>query len=115
MFATRLLLQIQAGVWSHSLLSGALRYCSVAPQVQSEQIQPATQSLWTPSSRRVGAIAIKLGMSHVWLTDGRHVPVTLLQVRIITVCLVSCNNIFKGCYFYDGQFIFSRMIVLLHR
>ena len=92
MFVTRSLLQIEGGVWSRGLLSGALRYCSVAAPAQSEPTQPATQSLWTPSSRRVGAIAIKLGMSHVWLTDGRHVPVTLLQVRIIFVL----GNYFQG-------------------
>ena len=39
------------------------------------------QAEWTPSSRRVGAIALKLGMSHLWLRDGGRVAVTLLQAR----------------------------------
>jgi len=77
MFASRSLLHIEAGVWSRGSLLGAFRYCSVAPQAALLQ----TQSEWTPSSRRVGAIAIKLGMSQLWLTNGRHMPVTLLQVR----------------------------------
>lgn len=37
---------------------------------------------WTSGSKRVGAIGIKLGMSALWLKDGRRVPVTLVQVRI---------------------------------
>ena len=36
---------------------------------------------WTPKSRRTGVIAIKLGMSQIWDTLGRRIPVTLLQVN----------------------------------
>lgn len=35
---------------------------------------------WTSGSKRVGAIGVKLGMSALWLKDGRRVPVTLVQV-----------------------------------
>ncbi|XP_044175907.1 LOW QUALITY PROTEIN: 50S ribosomal protein L3-like [Acropora millepora] len=36
---------------------------------------------WTTGSRRVGTIGVKLGMSALWLKDGRRVPVTLLQIK----------------------------------
>lgn len=35
---------------------------------------------WTTGSQRVGTIGVKLGMSALWLKDGRRMPVTLLQV-----------------------------------
>ena len=37
--------------------------------------------VWTSKSRRTGVIAIKLGMSQIWDTLGRRIPVTLLQVN----------------------------------
>ena len=35
---------------------------------------------WTTGSKRVGTIGIKLGMSALWLNDGRREAVTLIQV-----------------------------------
>jgi large subunit ribosomal protein L3 len=35
---------------------------------------------WTKSSRRAGAVALKLGMTHLWDTKGNRIPVTLLQI-----------------------------------
>lgn len=35
---------------------------------------------WTTGSKRVGTVGVKLGMSALWLKDGRRVPVTLIQV-----------------------------------
>ncbi len=43
---------------------------------------PLKAGEWSRSSRRCGAIAIKLGMSQVWTNDGTSVAVTLLQVRV---------------------------------
>ncbi len=43
---------------------------------------PLKPGEWSRSSRRCGAIAIKLGMSQVWTNDGTSVAVTLLQVRV---------------------------------
>jgi len=36
---------------------------------------------WTTGSKRAGTISVKLGMSALWLKDGRRVPVTLLQIK----------------------------------
>ena len=68
-------------VWSCSSLLRSQNYCAVATDVASQHvISDLSQAKWTPSSRRVGAIALKLGMSHLWLKDGGRVAVTLLQV-----------------------------------
>jgi len=58
----------------------AIKYCTVAA-ASPHVISNLSQAQWTPSSRRVGAIALKLGMSHLWLKDGGRVAVTLLQVE----------------------------------
>lgn len=52
---------------------------------------------WTPGSRRTGLIGIKLGMTQMWNSMGRIVPITLIKVRdrvsrtgvIVTVCVVT--------------------------
>ena len=65
--------------WScSSLFRSCLGYCTVAA-ASPHVISDVSQTQWTPSSRRVGAIALKLGMSHLWLKDGGRVAVTLLQ------------------------------------
>lgn len=72
-------------VWSCSSLlrsCSTKKYCTVATAAASPHvISDLSQAQWTPSSRRVGAIALKLGMSHLWLKDGVRVAVTLLQAR----------------------------------
>ena len=35
---------------------------------------------WTPESKRVGLVGVKLGMSCLWLKDGTRKPVTLVEV-----------------------------------
>lgn len=40
---------------------------------------------WTTGSKRVGTIGVKLGMSALWLKDGRRIPVTLLQVTATVI------------------------------
>ena len=42
---------------------------------------------WKSNSKRVGAIGVKLGMTALWLKDGRRVPVTLIQVQSKFTCL----------------------------
>ena len=51
------------------------------------QIKPGKYP-WTSGSKRVGAIGVKLGMSALWLKDGRRMAVTLIQVREIVRNLV---------------------------
>ncbi|KAK3727543.1 hypothetical protein QZH41_018646 [Actinostola sp. cb2023] len=80
---------------NHSLLTGkkqelkSLTREDVEKQVKrqgrlkrykSVRIDPS-QVAWTSGSKRVGAIGIKLGMSALWLKDGRRVPVTLVQIK----------------------------------
>ncbi|EDO33905.1 predicted protein, partial [Nematostella vectensis] len=36
---------------------------------------------WQKSSKRTGAVGVKLGMSALWLKDGRRLPVTLIQIK----------------------------------
>lgn len=36
---------------------------------------------WEPGSRRVGIVAIKLGMMPLWAKNGEKIPVTMLQVQ----------------------------------
>lgn len=46
--------------------------------VPTEPIAP-----WNPHTRRVGLIARKIGNYPVWLTNGKKVQTTLLQVSVI--------------------------------
>lgn len=78
MLGNRFALQL----WTYSLLrscqvKGYRTLTAASPHV----ITDLSQAEWTPSSRRVGAIALKLGMSHLWLKDGNRMAVTLLQAR----------------------------------
>ena len=61
-------------------LSLGKTYCT-AVAASPHVISDVNQVQWTSASRRVGAIALKLGMSHLWLKDGSRVAVTLLQAR----------------------------------
>ena len=38
------------------------------------------EAQWTPESKRVGLVGIKLGMTCLWLKDGTRKPVTLVEV-----------------------------------
>ena len=38
---------------------------------------------WTPDSKRVGLVGVKLGMSALWMKNGTRKPVTLIEVVII--------------------------------
>ena len=44
-------------------------------------VQNVEKREWTPGSKRVGAIGVKLGMSCLWLKNGSRIGVTLVQVR----------------------------------
>ena len=52
---------------------------SISP-LKNPPIEPQT---WTPHSRRTGLIARKIGIYPMWLTNGKKVASTLLQVNTI--------------------------------
>lgn len=39
------------------------------------------EAKWTPESKRVGLVGVKLGMSALWLKNGTRKPVTLIEVK----------------------------------
>ncbi|CAK6949560.1 S ribosomal protein L3%2C mitochondrial [Scomber scombrus] len=43
--------------------------------------EPWPRNEWTEGSRRVGLVAVKLGMAPVWTKTGERFPVTMLQVQ----------------------------------
>ncbi|XP_034017118.1 39S ribosomal protein L3, mitochondrial [Thalassophryne amazonica] len=43
--------------------------------------EPWPRHEWTEGSRRVGLIAVKLGMAPIWTKTGENFPVTILQVQ----------------------------------
>lgn len=45
---------------------------------------PATPPTWSPLSQRCGLIGIKKGMTSIWDSNGKHVPVTIVQVSRTT-------------------------------
>ncbi len=80
---------------------------------------PLKAGEWSRTSRRCGAVAIKLGMSQVWTKEGTSVAVTLLQVRVcvwgvlhyplccvwgslITPCAVCGGSLITPCAVYGG-------------
>ena len=41
-----------------------------------------SDSTWTPGDLRVGAIGIKLGMTHTWDSWGKRIPLTAIQLKV---------------------------------
>ena len=70
------------------------------------QIKPGKYP-WTSGSKRVGAIGVKLGMSALWLKDGRRMAVTLIQVREIV------RNFVTTMLFSDANYCFLAPILSL--
>ncbi|CAD6888876.1 unnamed protein product [Tilletia laevis] len=68
-----------------SLPSSSSRWLSstAAPDVQAEAgpvASAAPTPTWHPTSRRVGLITRKIGMTSFFLSTGQHIPATVLQV-----------------------------------
>ncbi|XP_034259954.1 large ribosomal subunit protein uL3m-like [Pantherophis guttatus] len=51
---------------------------------------------WEPGSKRVGIIAVKLGMMPLWTKQGKKIPVTMLQVQDCHVIKYTPKEEFDG-------------------
>ncbi|XP_013926549.1 PREDICTED: 39S ribosomal protein L3, mitochondrial isoform X1 [Thamnophis sirtalis] len=58
--------------------------------------EPWPLNSWEPGSKRVGIIAVKLGMMPLWTKQGKKIPVTMLQVQDCHVIKYTPKEEFDG-------------------
>ena len=66
-----------------TLLPRARGLCSAAGTLS----EPVTRT-WTPTSRRVGAVGMKCGMTQGWTAAGKRVPLTVVELQDLQVTKV---------------------------
>ena len=95
------------GVLARGLSSPAASEVERETEEGSSTRAPADGSVarrpWTPQSRRTGVIAVKLGMTQLWDKLGEPVPVTVLQVEIMTEIVLK-RIPRESVYSYIGPF-----------
>ena len=68
------------------LLQRCRALCSSAAAPEAQQLVPRRD--WSPSSRRVGVVGMKCGMTHDWSASGVRVPITVVELQDVQVSKV---------------------------